>query len=173
MQYTHIRYRTFQVLLSVLRIPLLVLLMAIMSTKTYAQQIESQVINSFGSSILIDDKTFDVSIGELAISTISSNGFSITQGFLQPIDLKLPCGDVVLKAFPNPVLTGIRIYAEGCDVEIAHIKTYDLFGKLVYEGKPINNQVNFSSIGVGVYLVRAYNQHNQVVGVVKIIKTTI
>ncbi len=100
-------------------------------------------------------------------------GFSITQGFLQPIDLKQPCGDVVLRAFPNPVVKGMRIYAEGCDIDIAHIKTYDLFGKLVYEGKPINNQVNFSSIGVGVYLVRAYNQHNQVVGVVKIIKTTI
>ncbi len=173
MQNIFIQYRAFQVLLSVLTIYLLVLLMAIIPTKTYAQQIESQVINSFGSSVLIDAKTFDISIGELAITTLSANGFAITQGFLQPIDLKLPCGDVVLRAFPNPVIKGMRIYAEGCDIDVASIKTYDLFGKLVYEGKPINNQVNFSSIGVGVYLVRAYNQHNQVMGVVKIIKTTI
>ncbi len=134
---------------------------------------ESKVINSFGSTLSINGLTFDSSIGELATSTISTNGYSITQGFLQPIDLKVPCGDVVLKAFPNPVTVGMKIYADGCDIEIARIKTYDLFGKLVYEGRPINNQVNFSSIGVGVYLIRAYNQNDRVVGVVKIIKSTI
>ncbi len=153
-------------------IRVLFLLVAI-SKIGYGQQINSQVVDSFGASISVEGLTFDTTIGELATTTITGNGYAITQGFLQPIDLKIPCGDVVLKAFPNPVTVGMKIYAEGCDIEVASIKTYDLFGKLVYVGKPVNNQINFSSIGVGVYLVRAYNQSNQVVGVVKIIKSTI
>ena len=142
-------------------------------TKANSQQIESYVIDNFGASLTINETTFDATIGEIATTTLTGTNYTITQGLLQPIDLKIPCGDVVLKAFPNPVTVGIKIYAEGCDVEIDNIKTYDLFGKLVYEGRPVNNQINFSSIGVGVYLVRAYNINNQVVGVVKIIKSTI
>ncbi len=149
------------------------LLLILISKVGHGQKISSQVIDSFGTSISLEGLTFDTTVGELATTTIAGNGYTITQGFLQPIDLKVPCGNVVLKAFPNPVTERLKIYAEGCDIEVASIKTYDLFGKLVYVGKPVNNQINFSSIGVGVYLVRAYNQNDRVVGVVKIIKSTI
>ena len=140
---------------------------------SYSQKVSSNVLNGFGTSIKVQGNTFDYSLGELAVSTIEADGYIITQGFLQPIDLKIPCSDAVLKSFPNPVLSDITIFAEGCDVEVASTKTYDLFGKLVHKGAPINNQINFSSIGVGVYLVRAYNKNDQVVGVVKILKSTI
>ncbi len=160
--------------LTLTHIVILVMIQAIvLPVNNYAQSIGSDVVNGFGSTFTIENQTFGSSVGELAITTFTANGFSITQGFLQPISLKIPCTDVVLKAFPNPVLTGIKIYAEGCDVEITHVQTYDLFGKMVYEAKPVNNQINFSSIGVGVYLVRAYDMNNNVVGVVKIIKSTI
>lgn len=144
-----------------------------LSYNVSAQDVSSNVLNGYGTSMSTQSITFDSSVGELAVSTFSADGFSLTQGFLQPISLKVPCGSVVLKAFPNPVLTGIRIYAEGCDLEISKVKTYDMFGKLVFEGKPIDNQINFSSIGVGVYLVRAYSSNEQVIGVVKILKSTI
>lgn len=138
-----------------------------------AQQIKPFVMNGFSASLLNKNQTYSSSIGEMATSTISANGFSITQGFLQPISLKVPCGEVVLKTFPNPVIKEMSIFAEGCDIEVASIKAYDLFGKLVLEGEIVNNEINFSSIGVGVYLVRAYNSQEQVVGVVKILKSTI
>jgi len=149
------------------------LLGVLLPFKFYGQKVSSSVLNSFGMSIEIQGKTFDASIGELAVSTIGAGGYIITQGFLQPIDLKIPCSDAVLKSYPNPVLSDITIFAEGCDVEVATTKTYDLFGKLVHQGTPINNKINFSSIGVGVYLVRAYNTNDKVIGVVKILKSTI
>jgi len=149
------------------------LLLILISKVGYGQKVSSQVIDSFGASISVEGLTFDTTVGELATTTIAGNGYTITQGFLQPIDLKTPCGDVVLKAFPNPVTLGMKIYADGCDLDVALIKTYDLFGKLVYEQRLSNNQIEFSSIGVGVYLVRAYDQNDRVVGVVKIIKSTI
>ena len=142
-------------------------------TNGYGQQIESAVINNFGTTLTVNQLTFDAAVGELATTTIQADGYAITQGFLQPVDLKTPCGDVVLKAFPNPVTVGMKIYAEGCDLEVVSVMAYDLFGKLVYEGRLTDNQVNLSSIGVGVYLIRAYNQDNQIVGAVKIIKSTI
>ncbi len=145
----------------------------VLPVNTYAQFIGSDVVNGFGTTVTVQNQTFDSTVGELAITTFTANGFSITQGFLQPISLKVPCAGVVLKAFPNPVLTSVRIYAKGCDVEIANVQTYDLFGKMVYEAKPINNQINFSTIGVGVYLVRAYDTNNNVLGVIKIMKSTI
>ncbi len=138
-----------------------------------AQYVSSNVINGFGTTVSTGGNTFDSSLGELAISTIEGGGFIITQGFLQPIDLKVPCGNVSIRSFPNPVLEKMTIFSDGCDLEVAKIKTYDLFGKLVYEGKPMNNQINFSSIGVGVYLVRAYDAQNRVIGVVKIMKAAI
>ena len=158
---------------SVIITTLALLVGVIFSSQLYGQKVSSNVLNGFGSSLKVKGHTFDVSLGELAVSTIAADGYIITQGFLQPIDLKVPCSDAVLKSFPNPVLSEITIFAEGCDVEVATTKTYDLFGKLVHEGAPINNQINFSSIGVGVYLVRAFNKNDKVVGVVKILKSTI
>lgn len=142
-------------------------------TTSSAQQIEPFVMNGYGTSLINKNQTYGSSIGEMATSTISANGFTITQGFLQPISLKIPCDEVVLQAFPNPVIKEMSIFAEGCDIEVASIKAYDLFGKLVLEGRIVNNLINFSSIGVGVYLVRAYNTQEQEVGVVKVLKSTI
>lgn len=152
---------------------LIVFISANLPFNAYAQYVSASVFNGFGHSITVSNQTFDVSIGEMASSTFESGGYFITQGFLQPISLKVPCNNVQLRAFPNPVIAELSIIAEGCDLQIANVKTYDLFGKLVYEGRPINNQLNLSNVGVGVYLVRAYNINNEVVGVVKIMKATI
>lgn len=143
------------------------------SSHSNAQKISSQVFNGWGGSVLLNGKTFDGSVGEASIITLKAGGYTITQGFLQPIDLELPCGEIQLKAFPNPVIGEMRIYAEGCDVEVISVLAYDLFGKLVYEDKPAENMVNLSEIGVGVYMVRAFDASNKLLGVVKVIKTTI
>lgn len=147
--------------------------MLLTKSSVVAQDVSAEVLSGFGSSFTNQNRTFDSSIGELAVSTFTVNGISLTQGFLQPISLKIPCGDVTLKAFPNPVISGLRIYAEGCNIEVSVVRTYDLFGKLVLEGRVIDNQINFSSIGVGVYLVRVYDSNENEVGVVKILKSTI
>jgi type IX secretion system substrate protein len=152
---------------------LLSLYMSFLSFGVSAQYVSSQVLNGFGTTIITKSQTFDSSVGELASTTIAAGGYVITQGFLQPIDLKIPCKDSRLQAYPNPVLVEMTIFAEGCDIEVASFKTYDLFGKLVFEGSPVNNKINFSTVGVGVYFVRAFNVSKQEVGVVKILKSTI
>lgn len=150
-----------------------VLLISLFSMNVHAQQVSARVLNGWGKTIKTNGHTYDGSVGESGVITLKAGGYTITQGFLQPIDLKIPCGNVELKAFPNPVVSGMRIYADGCDVKIANVQAYDLFGKLVYEGVPFENEVDFSRIGVGVYMIRAMDTHNNILGVVKVIKTTI
>lgn len=138
-----------------------------------AQKVSAEVFNGWGKTFKVSSHTYDGSIGESSITTLKAGGYVITQGFLQPIDLKVPCGNVVLKTFPNPVLSELKIYAEGCDVEVAIVQAYDLFGKLVYQGEPLKNEIDLSGIGVGVYLIRAFDSNENVLGVVKVLKTTI
>lgn len=151
----------------------MIILLCIFSTTASGQNVSTEVLNGWGRSLKFNGATYDGSVGESAVKTLESNNYIITQGFLQPIDLKVPCGEVELKAYPNPVISGMRIYAEGCDVEVATVQAYDLFGKLVYQGKPLQNEVDFSGIGVGVYMIRAMDAHEKILGVVKVIKTTI
>ena len=155
-----------------IKISVLVLFISF-SLRLNAQKISTQVFNGWGSSIYLNRETFDGSVGESGVTTLKAGGYIITQGFLQPIDLKLPCGEIQLKAFPNPVVSEMRIYAEGCDVKISAVKAYDLFGKLVYEGEPLENNVDFSSVGEGDYMVRALDEEEKVNGVIKVVKTTI
>lgn len=152
---------------------MVIVLLFLFTTNASAQKISAQVFNGWGGSVFLNNKTFDGSVGEAGVITLKAGGYTITQGFLQPIDLKLPCGEIVLRTFPNPVVSGMQIYAEGCDVEVSSVQAYDLFGKLVYEGVPLENKVDLSEIGVGVYMVRALNANDHLLGVVKIIKTTI
>jgi hypothetical protein len=114
----------------------------------------------------------DMSFGEFAVSTIRSGDQIVTQGFLQPISIEQPCAAPQLVYYPNPVISSLTIEALDCDVRIEYAEVYDLFGKNVLEGVVVDNSLDLSELGVGVYIIRAYNSVQQVVGSLKIIKIT-
>lgn len=148
-------------------------LVLITSSVVRGQHIKPQVLNTAGFTFKADNQYFDMSVGELAITTLSIGQSSITQGFLQPISLFFPCSEVKLIYYPNPVIKEITIIAAGCDLELDYVKAYDMFGKVVLEGATLDNKIDLSNIGVGVYLLRAYNKERQAIGTVKIVKTTV
>ena len=57
-----------------------------MSTLGMAQSIQRQVINSAGGTFTNGGITLTSNIGEAVIGTISNNGITLRQGFLQPDD---------------------------------------------------------------------------------------
>ena len=114
----------------------------------------------------------DMSIGELAISTIKTSSQIITQGFLQPISIEQPCAEPELVYYPNPVQTDITITAIDCDVKVDYIEVFDTYGKNVLWVTAIENKIDLSPIGVGVYIIRVYAREGQLLGNLKIIKTT-
>jgi len=139
----------------------------------HAQQLSPQVTYASGFGFSQQEVFVDMSVGELAITTISTAGQTITQGFLQPIKLSVPCSDAQLAYYPNPVISTITLAATDCDLLVDYIEAYDLFGKLVLQTATVDNVADLSSIGVGVYLLRAYTADRQLLGVAKIVKTTI
>lgn len=156
----------------VIRLFVIILLM-FGSLTIKAQRLSPEVVNSAAFIYSSGDRYFDMSVGEIAISTISGGQSVITQGFLQPISLYTPCAEFTLAYYPNPVINEITISASGCDLELDFVEAYDLFGKIVLSGATIDNKIDLSTIGVGVYLLRAYTEERQEIGTVKIVKTSI
>ena len=152
---------------------LITLLGLIDSHVVHGQYLSPEVINVSGLSYSTGEDYFDMSVGEVAVTTLSIGQSSITQGFLQPISLFSPCSDITLIYYPNPVIKDITIIAAGCDLELDFIQAYDMFGKLVLEGPAIDNTIDLTTIGVGVYLLRAYDKKRVAIGTVKIVKTTV
>lgn len=156
-----------------LKLGLMLILLLVTVPFTYAQSITPEVQNVMALSITGSGQYFDMSVGEVGTSTISNESYSITQGFLQPIELFRPCADFTLEYYPNPVQKEVTIIATGCDLELAYVEAYDTFGQLVLVGSTVENKVNMANVGVGVYLLRAYDGTGQAIGTVKIVKTTI
>jgi len=149
---------------------LLAMAMAIITYSVSAQIVTPAVTDAHSYNYGKNGVFVDMSIGELAITTIASSSQIITQGFLQPINIEYPCDEPELIYYPNPVVDIITIEATECDVHVSYINVYDLFGKLVLVADATENSIDLAPIGVGVYLVRVFANDNQLLGTIKIIK---
>ena len=69
-----------------------------------AQNIAPNVANAYGYQFERNGVYIDASIGELAVSTLNSASFIVTQGYLQPISIEQPCSNPELVYYPNPVV---------------------------------------------------------------------
>ena len=138
-----------------------------------AQRLTPEVITAGAFMYSSGNQYIDMAVGELVITTISGGQSVITQGFLQPISLSVPCNEFTLVYYPNPVQNELTIESSGCDLVLDFVEAYDLFGKIVLSGTTIDNKIDLSNIGVGVYLLRAYAKDHREIGSFKIIKTAI
>jgi hypothetical protein len=137
-----------------------------------AQLVSPTVTDGHSYNYNINGVFIDMSIGELAITTLESSTQIITQGFLQPTLIEQPCVEPELVYYPNPVVTHITIEATSCDVHVEYVEAYDLFGKSVLIADANENSIDLSSIGVGVYMLRVFASNSELMGTIKIIKIT-
>jgi len=135
------------------------------------QSIAPSVNNLAGIDGKLSDAFVTTSIGEPAITTISSSkGSIITQGFLQPEIL--PCVDVEFRYYPNPARDWITIEAYGCEVRIESMAIVDLTGRLITTAKPTReNELNLGDLAQGVYFVKV-KLTNQDIHTISIVKTS-
>lgn len=152
---------------------LLVILCLLTVSQLHAQNVSPSMADGSGYHFAKDGVYIDMSVGELAVSTLTISSQVITQGFLQPISIEQPCADPELTYYPNPVVDRMTIAALDCDVHIAYVEAFDVFGKMVLLTESEENVVDLTPIGVGVYFLRAYADGGQLIGTVKIIKTTV
>ena len=151
---------------------LLVILCLLTVSQLHAQNVSPSMADGSGYHFAKDGVYIDMSVGELAVSTLTISSQVITQGFLQPMSIEQPCASPELIYYPNPVVDKMTIAALDCDIHVSFVEVFDLFGKLALVTESEENIVDLTPIGVGVYFLRAYADSGQLIGTVKIIKTT-
>lgn len=105
-------------------------MLVVLSLGSRAQSNDPEVVNSSGFTISGIDFITTLSIGEPAVTTLTSPVSKITQGFLQPLESK-PCTSVSFDYYPNPAREEMHIRAEGCDNQIESVQIIDLWGRVI------------------------------------------
>ncbi len=109
----------------------------------------------------------------MSISSMISNGRNIYLIGMSGIYIygNSPTGIASLSAdklsvFPNPCQNSIHLES---DKTFACVRITNLAGQLVFEGKPVDNQIDFSTLKSGIYLLTAIEKNGQK-STVKIVK---
>jgi hypothetical protein len=143
----------------------------ILPVALWAQEsIAPSVNNLAGTDGKLSGAFITTSIGEPAITTISSSESIITQGFLQPEIM--PCIDLEFRYYPNPAHDLITIEAYGCEVRIESMEILDLWGRLLTTARPTKtNELNLGDLAQGVYLIKV-KLNNLDVHTISVVKTS-
>jgi len=148
-----------------------IILVSISITKGHSQAVKPNVINTAGFMKNVADGFISISIGEFAVKTLEGTSLIITQGFLQP-ETELPCSNFELDYFPNPVTDFITIRDAECGLPIHDVEVIDLFGKSLFRTTLTNRRADFRSLGVGIFIIRAFSESGSILGTFKIVKIT-
>jgi hypothetical protein len=131
-------------------------LLAVISTGfCSAQEMTPAVTNMAGFDATQGSSVVTISIGEPAVTTLTTPNAFVTQGFLQPEIL--PCLDVEFGYFPNPATDEITIEAYGCEIKIQSLQILNLWGQVLSTLLPRkDNKVLLDGLSQGVYIIQVY-----------------
>lgn len=136
-----------------------------------AQTLSPTVINSSGGVIQNSSNSLEWSLGELAITTLTSPANLLTQGFLQPSITIVGTEDFFdesrFSAFPNPVSYWLNLQTD--IPEIKTVQVHDVSGKLVLQSafQPL---FDLHQLETGILVISLFDQHNQFLHAFKINK---
>ena len=139
------------------------LLLVLLFTRTIeAQNLSPTVVNSSGGVIQNNSNSLEWSLGELAVSTLTSSDNLLTQGFLQPTVITVSTEDLFdesrFSVFPNPVSDWLNLQTDIPDIET--VLVHDISGRLVLQSKflPI---MDVQSLNTGIFVVSLLDKQNQ------------
>lgn len=135
------------------------------------------IVASAGQQLTGSNGQVSYTVGEPAITTLSSAGNIVTQGYQQSkmyatgINQIAPA-EYTVSVYPNPVNDQLTIYIQGLD-QLASFRLYDAMGKLLYETSTLDEktQMDFSRFAAGQYLLELTDQNGKIFNTQKIIKT--
>lgn len=117
-----------------------------------AQLNTPSVPNSVGFDLPVVNSSFTISIGEPAVSTLTSSSTIITQGYLQPIDPS-PCNNIEFSYYPNPATEFIHVSVVGCDDEINAIQIIDIWGRVITTVQDLpDDRIYIGDLSQGLYV---------------------
>lgn len=143
------------------------LLCRAMSAQTQAPT----VLNASGGHIQNNLYSLEWSLGELAVSTLSSTGNLLTQGFLQPQSTIVATEDLFdesrLAVFPNPVSDCLNFQTDIPDIKT--VQVHDILGRLVLQSS-FQPLLDVQQLERGMYVISLFDKQNQFLHAFKISK---
>jgi len=142
-----------------------------MSFSQESINIDPSVVTGCGGSLqgysMVSLKS-DFTLGEIAIETISSENFMLTQGFHQPSLGIISINEdsySQISVYPNPAVDIINLELLGFEGNYVNIQILDLSGKLIYsELVAINSekhQINTSILEIGSYVLEVIGKEQK------------
>lgn len=144
----------------------------IFTMNIYSQTVQPFVVNVSGGYVQNDKIILDWSLGELAVTTMSTTNNLLSQGFLQPItdpttgiSNDFPKGDIIV--YPNPFSS--HLYFKTSIPDIANISVFDILGREVLTIE-FAYKVDLHQLGYGLYFIALFDKKQQQVRIFKINK---
>lgn len=144
-----------------------------------AQGSRPEVVSTTGGTFSDETIHLDWTIGEIAISSLSTSSEQLTQGFHQPSyklvsGSKLPPNIGIIEVFPNPTQDIIRINAKLNRKQKVQIRLIDLQGKIIVDldrkGVEITETLDLSLLSSGSYIISLTPEDARAYKLFKIIK---
>ena len=140
-----------------------VFLLALLFVRTIeAQNLSPTVVNSSGGVISNSSHSLEWSLGELAVSTLTSPNNLLTQGFLQPTTTIVGTEELFdesrFSAFPNPVANWLNLQTDISDIET--VQVHDVLGRLVLQS-PFLPIMDVHALNTGAFVVSLFDKQKQ------------
>lgn len=157
---------------------LLLTVMLLCGALARSQSLSPTVVASNGRQLTGPGIQLSYTVGEVAISTKSAGGSTLTQGFHQSynnaVGIALVENPIQVTVFPNPATDFVQVQIEGTVQESIVIRLYSLSGQLVKETAsftPALTAVDVAELTEGMYLLHITDHHGSLKGVFRIQKT--
>lgn len=117
------------------------------------------VIASTGSEGNAGNMNINYSVGEVAITTLSNDTITLTQGFHQPYFVITAIKETFLpgeiKVFPSPTTSILHVQLDGIGPKNLIISLHDLTGKVFFNSdmNTANWQTDLSRMPGGIYII--------------------
>jgi len=163
------------------------LLVFCVSCFCYSQDLKQNVIASAGGVDKTEKISFEWTLGEYAVETITTAKNVYTQGFHQPVLIvksyhsppkpgpadNLLSGYKVLLA-PNPAQSFVNVYIGAKESEKFSLSLYDMNGRKIQSklvsGTDFSVRIEMSQLSSGIYLMYVRNDAGTMIRSFKIIK---
>ena len=149
---------------------------------SHSQSLSPAVVSSSGSFFIgADNTSLSSTLGELAIRTIQSADFILTQGFQQPeLTISSSIPDLMIgwevSAWPNPVINDLHIFFKIPSSATFFLELFDLEGRKILINQirvtddPFLHTLELNGIYRGIYLLKIYSKDHSIRKIIKIEK---
>jgi hypothetical protein len=129
----------------------------------YSQSTSPQIVSTAGETFQGTSIQIDWTLGELAITTMQSSSFQITQGFHQPNYIltsldELPEAIGQIKIYPNPTSDLLEMNLIFDQKRNVQIQIFDIQGKQILEkhneGQQISESISLVELPSGNYFIK-------------------